>query len=87
MSPTLYRGSWLNVCLSNPTYLTAPLYRLMQKLLDVQDFLRLPRMNLTGRQVKIHKGVLSEQVANWDDVQKTLNGTEFENFLHDDYRL
>uniref|UniRef100_A0A803LNU7 Sulfotransferase n=1 Tax=Chenopodium quinoa TaxID=63459 RepID=A0A803LNU7_CHEQI len=57
------------------------------KLLDVQDFLRVPRTNLTSRQVKIHKGSLSEQVANWDDVQRTLNGTEFEGFLHADYRL
>lgn len=57
------------------------------KLLDVQDFLRVPRMNLTSRQVKIHKGSLSEQVANWDDVQRTLNGTEFEGYLHSDYRL
>ncbi|KAL2925081.1 Nodulation protein H [Bienertia sinuspersici] len=57
------------------------------KLSDVQDFLRVPRMNLTSRQVKIHKGSLSEQVANWDDVQKTLNGTEFEGFLHADYKL
>ncbi|XP_057527431.1 uncharacterized protein LOC130806393 isoform X2 [Amaranthus tricolor] len=56
-------------------------------LLDVQDFLRIPRMKLTSRQVKIHKGPLSQQVANWDDVRKTLNGTEFESYLHDDYRL
>ncbi|XP_021731727.1 uncharacterized protein LOC110698579 [Chenopodium quinoa] len=57
------------------------------KLLDVQDFLGVPRTNLTSRQVKIHKGSLSEQVANWDDVQRTLNGTEFEGFLHADYRF
>ncbi|KMT05195.1 hypothetical protein BVRB_7g173410 isoform B [Beta vulgaris subsp. vulgaris] len=56
-------------------------------LLEVQDFLRVPRMNLTSRQVKIHKGSLSEQVANWEDIQRTLNGTEFEGFLHADYRL
>ena len=57
----------------------------VQKLLDVQDFLRVPRMNLTSRQVKIHKGSFSEHVANWGDVQRTLNGTEFDNFLHSDY--
>ncbi|XP_074274531.1 uncharacterized protein LOC141598695 isoform X2 [Silene latifolia] len=57
------------------------------KLLDVQDFLMVPRMNLTSRQVKIHKGSLSEQVANWDDIQKTLNGTEYESYLNGDYRL
>lgn len=57
------------------------------KLLDVQDFLRVPRMNLVSKQVKIHKGSFSEHVANWDDVQRTLNGTEFESFLNADYRL
>ncbi|KAH9609183.1 hypothetical protein KSS87_002409 [Heliosperma pusillum] len=57
------------------------------KLLDVQDFLRVPIMKLTSRQVKIHKGSLSEQVANWDDIQRTLNGTEYESFLNGDYRL
>ncbi|KAK9714043.1 hypothetical protein RND81_06G067700 [Saponaria officinalis] len=57
------------------------------KLLDVQDFLRIPRMNLTSRQVKIHKGSLSEQLANWNDVKRILNGTEYESFLSGDYRL
>uniref|UniRef100_A0A7C8ZG36 Sulfotransferase n=1 Tax=Opuntia streptacantha TaxID=393608 RepID=A0A7C8ZG36_OPUST len=57
------------------------------KLLDVEDFLRVPRRNLTSRQVKIHKGSFSDHVANWDDVQRTLNHTEFESFLHADYRL
>ncbi|GAB4837970.1 hypothetical protein Ancab_027498 [Ancistrocladus abbreviatus] len=55
------------------------------KLLDVEDFLRLPRMNLTSRQVKIHKGPLSEQVANWDEIQKILDGTQYQSFLHADY--
>ncbi|GAB2267265.1 hypothetical protein Dimus_002251 [Dionaea muscipula] len=55
------------------------------KLIDVEDFLRVPRMNLTSRQVKIHRGPLSEQVGNWDEVQKTLNGTEFHKFLDSDY--
>lgn len=57
------------------------------KLLDVQDFLRVPRRNLTSRQVKIHKGSFSDHVANWDDVKRTLNGTEFDSFLHADYSL
>ncbi|KAL8160360.1 hypothetical protein V2J09_001897, partial [Rumex salicifolius] len=57
------------------------------KLVEVQDFLKVPRMNLTSRQVKIHKGPLSEQVTNWDDVEKTLKGTEYESFLNSDYRL
>ncbi|KAK9284368.1 hypothetical protein L1049_023539 [Liquidambar formosana] len=55
------------------------------KLLDVQEFLWLPQMDLTSRQVKIHKGPLSEHVKNWDDVNKTLKGTAYESFLHADY--
>ncbi|XVF59444.1 hypothetical protein PTKIN_Ptkin07bG0276400 [Pterospermum kingtungense] len=55
------------------------------KLKDVQEFLGLPQRELTSRQVKIHKGSLSDFVNNWDDVNKTLNGTEYENFLRADY--
>ncbi|KAA3479660.1 nodulation protein H-like [Gossypium australe] len=55
------------------------------KLKDVQEFLGLPLMELTSRQVKIHKGSLCDFVSNWDDVNKTLNGTEYERFLHADY--
>ncbi|XP_024970956.1 uncharacterized protein LOC112509959 [Cynara cardunculus var. scolymus] len=54
---------------------------------DVQDFLRIPRMKLKSRQVKIHKGPLHEQVENWSDIQKVLNGTPYESFLHEDYRV
>ncbi|KAE9447204.1 hypothetical protein C3L33_20902, partial [Rhododendron williamsianum] len=50
------------------------------KLLDVQDFLRVPQMDLKSRQVKIHKGSLSQQVENWDDIQNTLKGTPYESF-------
>lgn len=57
------------------------------KLLDVQDFLRVPQMDLTSRQVKIHKGFLSQQVENWVDITKALNGTPYESFLHSDYRM
>ncbi|KAK7362662.1 hypothetical protein VNO77_04781 [Canavalia gladiata] len=53
------------------------------KLLDVQDFLKVPRMDLKSRQVKIHKGSLSSQVENWDDVTKALTGTPYEIFLQD----
>ncbi|CAA3013364.1 nodulation h [Olea europaea subsp. europaea] len=52
------------------------------KLVDVQDFLRLPQMELTSRQVKIHKGPLLEHIKNWDDVNKALKGTMYEKFLH-----
>ncbi|XP_075514910.1 uncharacterized protein LOC142549704 [Primulina tabacum] len=54
------------------------------KLVDVQDFLGLPKMELTSRQVKIHKGLLSEHMKNWDDVNKTLRGTKYESFLNSD---
>ncbi|KNA12133.1 hypothetical protein SOVF_128680 isoform A [Spinacia oleracea] len=55
------------------------------KLADVQDFLGIPHMNLTSRQVKIHKGHLREHIKNWIDVNKTLNGTAYEKFLQLDY--
>ncbi|KAI3462761.1 hypothetical protein Pfo_019424 [Paulownia fortunei] len=55
------------------------------KLMDVQEFLGLPKMELTSRQVKIHKGSLSEHITNWDDVNKILRGTTYESFLHTDY--
>ncbi|CAK9166467.1 unnamed protein product [Ilex paraguariensis] len=55
------------------------------KLVDVQEFLRLPRMDLTSRQVKIHKGPLAEHIKNWEDVNKTLMGTSYESFLSIDY--
>uniref|UniRef100_A0A7N0TAL8 Sulfotransferase n=1 Tax=Kalanchoe fedtschenkoi TaxID=63787 RepID=A0A7N0TAL8_KALFE len=54
-------------------------------LLDVQNFLFLPPTDLTSRQVKIHKGPLSEHVKNWDEVNKTLKGTPYESFLLADY--
>ncbi|CAL5349115.1 unnamed protein product [Camellia sinensis] len=57
------------------------------KLVDVQDFLRLPYRELTSRQVKIHSGPLSKQIDNWGGVQKALEGTSYEHFLHVDYQL
>ncbi|GAB4852099.1 hypothetical protein Ancab_016289 [Ancistrocladus abbreviatus] len=56
------------------------------KLREVQEFLRLPCINLTSRQVKIHTQSLSQQIDNWDDVQKELKGTSYESFLNADYR-
>lgn len=44
-------------------------------------------MELKSRQVKIHKGPLREQVENWDDIKKVLNGTLYESFLHEDYKV
>ncbi|KAH6818949.1 P-loop containing nucleoside triphosphate hydrolases superfamily protein [Perilla frutescens var. frutescens] len=57
------------------------------KLVDVQNFLRVPLRELSSRQVKIHKGSLSSQVENWGDVEKTLKGTHYESFLYEDYNL
>ncbi|CAL1380614.1 unnamed protein product [Linum trigynum] len=56
-----------------------------KKLEEVQEFMRLPVMELRSRQVKIHKGPLSELIKNWEDVNKTLYGTEYENYLRADY--
>lgn len=55
------------------------------KLKDVQEFLGLPEMELKSRQVKIHKGPLSDHIKNWDEVNKTLTGTVYESFLEADY--
>ncbi|XP_057491777.1 uncharacterized protein LOC130777421 [Actinidia eriantha] len=55
------------------------------KLVEVQEFLKLPLMDLTSRQVKIHKGPLWEHIKNWEDVNKTLQGTAYESFLRADY--
>ncbi|XAR73975.1 hypothetical protein NMG60_11008118 [Bertholletia excelsa] len=57
----------------------------LTKLIEVQEFLRLPVMKLTSRQVKIHNGPLSEHIKNWDDVNRTLQGTAYESFLDADY--
>ena len=60
---------------------------LLQKLVDVMNFLKVPQRDLMSRQVKIHKGSLSEQIKNWDDVLKTLKGTHYESFLQPDYQI
>ncbi|EYU42663.1 hypothetical protein MIMGU_mgv1a009592mg [Erythranthe guttata] len=57
------------------------------KLLEVQEFLKVPQRDLNSRQVKIHKGALSSQVENWEDVKKTLKKTRYESFLQEDYKL
>lgn len=58
---------------------------LMQRLEQVQEFLNIPVKNLSSRQVKIHRGDLSDHIKNWEDINKTLNGTEYEKFLGADY--
>ncbi|KAL0454220.1 UNVERIFIED_CONTAM: hypothetical protein Slati_0761200 [Sesamum latifolium] len=57
------------------------------KLVDVQEFLKVPQRDLHSRQVKIHKGPLSSQVENWEDIRKTLKGTQYKSFLEEDYKL
>lgn len=57
----------------------------VQKLKEVQEFLSLPTMDLTSRQIKIHSGPLLDHIKNWDDVLKTINGTSYEHFIHADY--
>ncbi|XP_022988840.1 uncharacterized protein LOC111486068 isoform X1 [Cucurbita maxima] len=56
------------------------------KLRDLQDFLKVPQRELKSRQVKIHQGSLSNQIENWEDVQKTVQGSRYESLLHADYR-
>ncbi|CAA7019901.1 unnamed protein product [Microthlaspi erraticum] len=53
---------------------------------DVQAFLKVPKRELKSRQVKIHRGSLSQHVQNWEEIQSTLKGTLFENFLRQNYR-
>ncbi|XP_058094484.1 uncharacterized protein LOC131240346 isoform X3 [Magnolia sinica] len=53
------------------------------KLMDVQEFLRLPQRSLHSHQVKIHTKPLSQLVANWDDVYKALKDTKYSCFLEE----
>lgn len=55
------------------------------RLEQVQEFLNIPVKNLSSRQVKIHRGDLADHIKNWEDINKTLNGTEYEKFLRADY--
>lgn len=77
----LFPSHLLNLCfwLSNPPFF------LLQTLKDVQEFLNLPQMELTSRQIKIHKGQLADHIKNWEDVKVTLNGTAYEHLLRADY--
>ncbi|VFQ69239.1 unnamed protein product [Cuscuta campestris] len=61
------------------------LVRNKTKTMDALKFLRLPVMNLSSCQVKIHSGPLWKHIKNWDDVRRTLKGTAYEGFLHADY--
>jgi hypothetical protein len=51
-------------------------------LMDVLDFLRLPKRKLLSRHVKIHTKRLRDHIDNWADVNNFLKGTPFESFLN-----
>lgn len=70
--------------ISNACFICVPFF---QKLVDVQEFLKVPQRDLSSRQVKIHKGALSSQIENWEEVERTLKGTRYERFLDDDYKV
>lgn len=53
----------------------------LQKLMDVLDFLRLPKRKLSSRHVKIHTKLLRDHIDNWAEVNSTLMGTQYESFL------
>ncbi|PIN01697.1 hypothetical protein CDL12_25795 [Handroanthus impetiginosus] len=55
------------------------------KLVEVQEFLGLPKMELTSTHVKIHKGSLSEHIENWKQVKRILRRSVYKKFLHSDY--
>uniref|UniRef100_A0A0E0C8L6 Sulfotransferase n=1 Tax=Oryza meridionalis TaxID=40149 RepID=A0A0E0C8L6_9ORYZ len=52
------------------------------KLMDVLDFLRLPKRKLSSRHVKIHTKLLRDHIDNWAEVNSTLMGTQYESFLN-----
>ncbi|KAJ4755288.1 Sulfotransferase [Rhynchospora pubera] len=57
-----------------------------KELKKVQEFLKVPVRELASRHVKIHTRPLPQQVENWGEVQETLNGTEYAQFLnYNDY--
>ncbi|KAJ9685274.1 hypothetical protein PVL29_017343 [Vitis rotundifolia] len=49
---------------------------------DVLEFLRVPVRKLKSRQVKIHIKPLHEQVNNWYNVYSTVQGSQYDHFLH-----
>jgi hypothetical protein len=52
-------------------------------MLQVQEFVGVKVQNLQSEQVKIHTRPLQEQIQNWDEVSRHLQGTQFEHFLQD----
>lgn len=54
-----------------------------KKMIEVQEFFKVPQNKLKSQQVKIHTRPLSDQVQNWNEVYKKLKGTKYETFLND----
>jgi hypothetical protein len=54
----------------------------LQKLIDVLDFLKMPKTKLSSRHVKIHTKRLRDHIENWADVNTTLKETPYESFLN-----
>jgi hypothetical protein len=54
----------------------------LQKLIDVLDFLKMPKTKLSSRHVKIHTKQLRDHIENWADVNTTLKETPYESFLN-----
>jgi hypothetical protein len=54
-----------------------------RKMVEVQEFLKVPPRQLKSQQVKIHTRPLSDHVQNWNEVYKKLKGTKYEIFLNE----
>lgn len=50
----------------------------------VQEFLGVPARELSSKHVKIHTRPLPDLVGNWEEVRRTLSGTEYSRFIDDD---
>jgi hypothetical protein len=60
------------------------IFRRVQLLNEIQEFLGVLPRKLESQQVKIHTRPLSEQIENWDEVLACLKGTKYEILVHDD---
>ena len=58
-----------------------------QLLEEVQRFLGVGVRVLHSQQVKIHTKSLKQQVGNWEEVFRTLNGTQFQDFVTEDAQV
>ncbi|KAK4838433.1 hypothetical protein QYF36_013668 [Acer negundo] len=76
-------SGWFETLLNS--HVNSHVHSLAEKLREVQEFLRMPYIELTSRQVKIHSGPLSKQVENWNAVEQALKGSLYKSFLPSDY--